>query len=132
MVLKKMVGLALVVALMVFYISSVKRSQKPNLSVAVEATETSPTRLEEATNSDGSLKLVGERNVTGERVSYAFKILDSQQNSSLLLFDVVADSGQAFAIPFNSWSADNKHLYYTKERSERERLLRFQDGWKSV
>lgn len=127
-----MVGLALVVALMVFYISSVKRSQKPNLSVAVEATETSPTRLEEATNSDGSLKLVGERNVTGERVSYAFKILDSQQNSSLLLFDVVADSGQAFAIPFNSWSADNKHLYYTKERSERERLLRFQDGWKSV
>jgi len=104
----------LVAGIISLYLYSVKRSQKPSFSVVVEATESSPTRLEEATNSDGSLRLVGERNVMGERASYSFKVLDSQNNSSLLLFDTVADPGQTFTIPFNSWSSDNKHLFIQK------------------
>ncbi|EKD42956.1 MAG: hypothetical protein ACD_72C00522G0001, partial [uncultured bacterium] len=114
MVSKKVVGLALVVTLTAFYLYSAKINQKPNPSVVVEATEVSPTRLDEATNSDGSLKLVGERVITGERARYSFKIFDSQKNSSLLLFDTVADPGQTFVIPFNSWSSDNKYLFIQK------------------
>ncbi|MEK7070812.1 MAG: hypothetical protein AAB966_03320 [Patescibacteria group bacterium] len=115
MVSKKSVGFVLVVGLIVISYFSVIRSRKSDVLIIGEAEATSPSIwLEEATNSDGSLKIVGKRKTVGENIGYSFNILDNQNNTNLLLFETVADIGQTFAIPSNSWSSDNKYLFIQK------------------
>lgn len=76
-----------------------------------EKEEPSLTELSEASNGDGSLKLVGiGRAVEGE-TKYSFRVVDSQKKNSFLLYETVADPGKTFSIPFNSWSSDNKHVF---------------------
>lgn len=68
--------------------------------------------LSEATNSDGSLKLVGvAHKVQGGGNSYVFKVIDTQKRTEIPLYDTIADSGSSMTIPLNSWSPDYKQVF---------------------
>ncbi len=112
MKIKTVVAVAMVVGIAYVALNLLKQDNNFDVGTrALEVKEPSLTELSEASNSDGSLKLVGTGRVVEGKTKYSFRVMDVQKKSNLLLFETVADPGQTFLIPFNSWSSDYKHVF---------------------
>ncbi len=112
--MKKWLYILLVLGIGVVLLGLNKRAPKAEVRVSASAEPemNSVSPLEEATNSDGSLKIEGEGQKSREgRMKYSFKVVDVPRKTSLPLYSTVADPGSVMTIPRNSWSPDNKQVY---------------------
>lgn len=131
MKIKTIMAVVIVVGIAYVALTLVKKDDSVDVGTrALEVKEEpSLTTLSEASNSDGSLKLVGTGRVVDGKTKYSFKVEDVQKKSSLLLFETVADPGQTFSIPFNSWSSDYKHVFLqTNDSSGKDYFVFKADG----
>lgn len=107
---------------------NVTNKTSQNMGTRVEKKVEPPEKvgLSEATNSQGNLKLVGmSRKAAEGRVTYEFKIIDTQKKSEIPIYQTVADPGNQIEVPQNSWSPDYKQVFIKTISPERENYYVF-------
>ena len=110
-------GLLLVVfigiAVLVFGFSKRKQvDQDVQVKADVQKEVSSYTKLSEASNSEGNMKLISMSRRSPEgRTSYSFKVVDTKENTETSIYETVADPGSSMEIPENSWSPDYKQVF---------------------
>lgn len=108
----RLVGVIVVLIVAIVVFKGSKTGNVDDRAKAMEVKEVSSlTKLNEATNSDGSKRLAGTSEITDVGVKYKFVTSDEKKNEKTLLFESLLNKESSVVIPYNSWSSDEKHVF---------------------
>ncbi len=108
----KTIGLVIIVLLALAVMRSPGKVKTDQRVEAKDVKEVSSLiKLTEASNLDGSKRLVGTSELKEGKVKYVFTVIDSTKKEKIILFETYVDRQSSLTIPFNSWSNDDKYVF---------------------
>lgn len=99
------------------------------VNAASEATPNEAVRTAQVKSGDGRMLLAMKSQKVSDGENYSFRALDTSTNTEAEIFQKTVGSGVTLAIPFNSWSPDNKQLFVQENNPDGEDYFVFKaDG----